>query len=227
MRGKVLQSRWESLLVKASGASRHLDRGRHEIALTFDDGPHPVYTPLVLDELARARVLATFFWTGSRAQNYPDVAQQVRRAGHAVGSHSFAHLAPAHRGFGEIAHDYRSGRRSAEALCESRCDLFRPPYGAVSLRSAGVMRLQRLVPWLWSVDPKDWVEGATTEGMLRFLECVSAGDVILLHDGCGDSSVTVVEDRSATVKLIVPLVEMLTERGLSFVTLDEVGSCRT
>jgi peptidoglycan/xylan/chitin deacetylase (PgdA/CDA1 family) len=64
------------------------------VALTFDDGPDPKFTPLLLDRLVDAGILATFFWIGQRAREHPDLCRQVRAAGHTVGSHSFSHPGP-------------------------------------------------------------------------------------------------------------------------------------
>ena len=199
---------------------RSLEGGKPWVALTFDDGPHPVYTPQLMECLRAAGVLATFFWVGQRAQSHPVLARQASTEGHCIGSHSFSHLAPRGSTLEQIRSDYRRGRTAVEELIGKPVPLFRPPYGSITSKSLAALRQLALRPWLWSVDAGDWREGVSTGDLLRGLNRVGAGDVVLLHDGAADEGIGVGTDRSATVEAIGPLVDMLKSRGLSFVTLD-------
>lgn len=218
---QAFRHRWESGLRRLAGARHNLDGGEHSVALTFDDGPHPSYTPQLLESLRAAGVLATFFWVGQRAESNPELARQVSDDGHCIGSHSFSHMAPKGNSLAQIRSDYRMGRTAIEDLTGKPVPLFRPPYGTITSRSLAALHQLALRPWLWSVDAADWREGVSTEDLLRRLSSVGAGDVILMHDGAADQGVGVGTDRSATIEVIGPLVDLLKSKGLSFVTLDE------
>jgi peptidoglycan/xylan/chitin deacetylase (PgdA/CDA1 family) len=216
----ALRHRRDSGLERLARATRRLDTARPYVALTFDDGPHPAYTPQLLDGLEKAGVLATFFWVGKRAQSYPVLAKRASVEGHCIGSHSFSHKAPHGRSLEDIRSDYRMGRAAVEELIGKPTPLFRPPYGSITSKSLAALRQLALRPWLWSVDAGDWRDGVSTGDLLRTLSGIGAGDVVLLHDGAADDGPGVGKDRSATVELIGPLVDSLRARGLSFVTLD-------
>ena len=216
----ALRHRRDSGLERLAGARRSLGGGKPWVALTFDDGPHPVYTPQLLEGLRTAGVLATFFWVGQRAQSHPVLARHTSTDGHCIGSHSFSHMAPRGSTLEQIRSDYRKGRTAAEELIGVPVPLFRPPYGSITSKSLAALRQLALRPWLWTVDAGDWREGASAETLLRGLSNIGAGDVVLMHDGAADEGPGVGKDRSATVEVIGPLVDLLRRRGLSFVTLD-------
>ena len=202
----ALRHRRDSGLERLAGATRRMDTARPSVALTFDDGPHPTYTPQLLDALHAAGVLATFFWVGQRAQSHPALAKRVSVEGHCIGSHSFSHRAPHGRSLEDIRSDYRKGRAAVEEPIGKPTPIFRPPYGSITSKSLVAVRQLALEPWLWSVDAGDWREGVSTGDLLRTLSGVGAGDVVLLHDGAADEGPGVGKDRSATVELIGPLV---------------------
>jgi peptidoglycan/xylan/chitin deacetylase (PgdA/CDA1 family) len=212
--------KWESGLTKLAGAVTHLDRSRSEIALTFDDGPDPRFTPPLLDELAKAGVSASFFWTGQTVKVHPELAREVRSAGHSIGSHSFSHMPPAGHSFSEIRADFLRGQRTVEDIIGESTRLFRPPYGAITAKSVRAMRELHLNPVLWSIGTADWRDGVTSDRILESIAHVSAGDVILMHDGAEDAGPGIGTDRWATINAIRQLIEMISERGLSFVSLN-------
>jgi peptidoglycan-N-acetylglucosamine deacetylase len=216
----ALRHRRDSGLERLAGARRRLEGGNPWVALTFDDGPNPLYTPQLLEGLRTAGVLATFFWVGQRAQSHPVLARQVSTDGHCIGSHSFSHVAPRGSSLEQIRSDYRKGRSAVEELIGTPVPLFRPPYGSITSKSLAAIRQLALEPWLWTVDAGDWREGVSTEDLLRGLDRVGAGDVVLLHDGAADEGIGVGMDRSATVEAVGPLVDRLKAKGLTFVTLD-------
>jgi peptidoglycan-N-acetylglucosamine deacetylase len=214
-----VRGQWRKLIESSSGAVRRLAPAGEPVALTFDDGPDPRFTPPLLDALDRSGIRATFFFLGERAAAHPEIVRRASSDGHAVGSHSFGHTGPAQRTIRGIASDYRRGRAAVEAIVGKNAPLFRPPYGSMTARSVLAMRQVGLTPWLWSAEASDWRAGASAEQMLGSLTGVAAGDIILLHDGVGDWGPGIGEDRWATVEMIEPLVKTLTERGMTFVTL--------
>lgn len=187
------------------------------VALTFDDGPSQ-YTAGILEILARFHVPATFFVVGHEAERYPELVRRELSAGMAVGNHTYDHpdgpsfaWLPGKRIRGEI--------NRAQAVLERvgvHSVLFRPPGGSVSpsvLRAASA-RGMRVV--LWSIDPRDWVQGTTAaEIVQQVLDAVQPGSIVVLHDGGGD--------RSATVEALPEIIAGIRERGLRFVALAPTG----
>ncbi len=201
-----------------------LDPESASMALTFDDGPDPVFTPAVLDTLDRLAVRATFFVLGAHATAHPAMVAQLLEAGHAVGCHSWFHPDPWTLGRAALFREYRRGKRAAEAAAGRRINLFRPPKGYQDRRTAAVTRLLDLHPWVWSCDPGDYQPGARTADLVDTVLASGSGAVVLLHDGMPrlDGIDPRSFDRSATVAAIEPIVLGCRERGLRFVTLDEV-----
>lgn len=153
------------------------------MAITFDDGPHPEGTPLILEVLAARAAKATFFLVGEQVARRPELARRILAEGHAIGLHGQRHRAhPACRA-GALAEDFDRGLAAIEDATGVRPTLHRPPYGLYSPASLGIARARGLQPLLWSRWGKDWRK-LTTPGRIarRVLGSVVSGDVILLHD---------------------------------------------
>ena len=188
------------------------------VALTFDDGPDPTFTPLVLEALAAAGTKATFFLVGERAARFPHLARRIVDEGHAVGSHSYRHPEPRSLGWAVVP-DFLRGRRAVERAVGRRVPLFRPPKGYVARREELAMAATRVQPWLWTVDTLDWQPGIASQDVVANATSVGAGGIVLLHDAiCGPLAPEVL-DRSATVEAVGGIVEMARRRGLDLVTL--------
>jgi peptidoglycan/xylan/chitin deacetylase (PgdA/CDA1 family)/sulfur carrier protein ThiS len=184
------------------------------VALTFDDGPSPMWTPQILEVLEEFEVPATFFVVGSLAERHPGLIRREVRVGMAVASHSYGH--PLSPPFEELPpkrmrEEIRKGR---DVLTEMglRVGLFRPPNGSYSqavIRQAHRFGM-RLV--LWNVDPEDWRRGITSEAIVRgVLDNVRPGSIIVLHDGGGD--------RSATVEALPAIIRGIRQMGLKLVAI--------
>jgi peptidoglycan/xylan/chitin deacetylase (PgdA/CDA1 family) len=133
--------------------------GDGEIALTFDDGPHPTRTPRVLQILADAGVKATFFEIGRNAAAYPDVARRVRAAGHTVGSHTFSHPNLSHITEPHAEAEVESGDASvslALGLRPGELPFFRFPYGAKTPVEQGFVQRRGNTTFAWNMDSEDW-----------------------------------------------------------------------
>jgi peptidoglycan/xylan/chitin deacetylase (PgdA/CDA1 family) len=127
-----------------------------ELALTFDDGPNPVWTPHLLDLLASHDVRATFFLVGSRAQAQPALVRQIVAAGHLIGNHSWSHLNLALCSARHIGEELSRTSQALEQIAGAPIRYFRPPFGA---RRPEVLRAARrlgMIPILWNAMTSDW-----------------------------------------------------------------------
>ena len=181
------------------------------IALTIDDGPHPVYTPMVLDVLQRYGVKATFSMIGINVQQYPQVARQVVAAGHSITNHSMLHpipfqaLTPA-----QIQAEVADAMNRIWDATKTVPRLFRAPGGGWAPAVFQALPAYGLIPLDWDVDPRDW----TVPGVAHIeevLETGRGGDILLCHDGGGN--------RIETVQALAQVIPALLARKLDFITL--------
>jgi peptidoglycan/xylan/chitin deacetylase (PgdA/CDA1 family) len=147
--------------------------------LTFDDGPHPLITPLVLEILKRYNAKATFFCIGNNVQKYPDTFKQVKNAGHSVGCHTFNH----EDGFKTKTDEYVESVLTANKLIHS--NLFRPPHGRI--RRSEIKKLQasnsKLQTVAWTVIAYDWDHALTPEDVYKnVITNADDGAIIAFHD---------------------------------------------
>lgn len=205
--------------VQLARVQRRLDPSGTSIALTFDDGPDPVATPAILDELKRLGVVATFFLVGHRARAHPEIVRRILDEGHQVGSHSDSHPEPWRVPLATIVREYRRGRSEVEWAAQRPVHLFRPPKGHVDNAGALAMVLTGLRPWLWTIDPGDWRPDVRPGDVLAGLDGLRGGDVILLHDAIEGPLAPSALDRSATTAVLRGIVALATERKLHFTTL--------
>jgi peptidoglycan/xylan/chitin deacetylase (PgdA/CDA1 family) len=153
------------------------------VAITFDDGPHPEGTPLVLDVLARAGARATFFVIGEQVRRRPEVLREIVAAGHAVALHGDRHRLQLRLTSAQVRDDIARGAQAIEDAIGQRVDWHRPPYGIYSPAGLSAVREAGLRPLLWSRWGKDWRKFTTPQRIAgRALDGLSTGDVILLHD---------------------------------------------
>ena len=180
------------------------------VALTFDDGPDPFWTPRVLDALRRVEAHATFFAIAPLALEHPSVVSAILEAGHAVEFHCTDHVRHTHLSRREVEADTREGLRMLRSLGIEPC-FWRPPWGVLASWTEEVAEDfgLRLAPW--SVDTRDW-RGDPTRKMLRNVDpLLGPGEVVLMHDGLGPGSLrTGCEE---TVALVEPLVARLRSMG--------------
>ncbi len=181
------------------------------VALTFDDGPHPVYTPQVLRILEEHGVTATFFVVGRNAKRHPELLRKIRSAGHSLGNHTFSHVKLTSVRNGVLREELE---RTREIILEetgvNTC-LFRPPFGAFDARSLAELAIRRLEVVLWSVDSRDWVTTAAQEIRQNVESTSQAGSIILLHDV-----------HPQTVEALPGIIQILKSRGYGFATIPEM-----
>jgi peptidoglycan/xylan/chitin deacetylase (PgdA/CDA1 family) len=187
------------------------------VALTFDDGPDPVWTPRVLDALDAAGVRASFFPLSPRAAAYPELVARTRAAGHLVGLHGWAHLKHSESTRDEVEAD----TDRALAALDFRPAWWRLPYGMAASWSAELAAARGLRVVGWTHDTHDW-RGDTAAEMLGRTALTSGEDaVVLAHDGLGPGVRRPGCDE--TVALIEPLVARTRSAGHDLVRVDELA----
>ncbi|HEY7009711.1 MAG TPA: polysaccharide deacetylase family protein [Jatrophihabitantaceae bacterium] len=153
------------------------------VALSFDDGPHPVSTPRFLDTLAAHDVCATFFVLGSQVAAHPAVARQIVDAGHEIAAHGWTHRSHLRRGPRDVANDLRRAVDIVEDVTGVRVRYWRPPYGIATGASLLAARHCGLRPVWWTVAGADWTAQATPESVRgAVLAGLRDGGTVLLHD---------------------------------------------
>ncbi len=154
----------------------HIPTTEKVLYLTFDDGPVPEVTPLVLRILKRYNAKATFFCVGDNIRKYPDCFKQVIDEGHRVGNHTMHHL----QGIKVSTEQYLNDVAHCAELCHSK--LFRPPYGRLRPKQIRLLRKQCYRFILWSVISRDYNQRLTPEQCLDNSLKLSSGDILLFHD---------------------------------------------
>ena len=152
------------------------------VALTFDDGPDPVSTPLVLAALAQQQVQATFFMLSGRAVRHPDIVREVLRAGHEVALHGPDHRRLTSLSAQETVHCLRESKYRLEEVAGQPVRWFRPPFGSQTLATFRATRDAGLVSVVWTTEGEDWVCQPPEQIASRVLETLRPGGVVLLHD---------------------------------------------
>lgn len=193
------------------------------VALTFDDGPDPHWTPALLDVLGRNAAQATFFLDGPAAEREPALARRLADEGHAIGLHGWAHQSAAQVdalwGVRAQVADIRKCARAVGAPTR----LYRPPYGHESpwTRVASIVLGYQLVYWSASVE--DWTPtspSALADALVRAFE---PGAIVLLHDGLRHAADPAAFDRGYLVEAVEHALRQVAGR-ISFVTVPDLLS---
>lgn len=188
--------------------------GHPRIALTFDDGPHPAYTPQILDVLKEFGVCATFFAVGSNIENYPSIVKRIQEEGHEIGNHTFNHCHVAKMSRDELKKDIISCMEIIESTVGESPRFFRPPEGVCNQDVKVICEELGLIIVLWSVDTKDWAHTPKNQIIDNVRHNTHNGSIILMHDFIGKNSPT-----PEALRSIIP---MLRELGYEFVTVSQL-----
>lgn len=163
----------------------HGSRNRNRVALTFDDGPDPEVTPLVLDALAKHDAHATFFAIGRALVAHPKLAGDIVAAGHELGNHSWGHSRV--QGFSSVEEQEREIERGAAAIAAATgwqsAPLYRPPLGMKTPPLARAAYRKRLTLVTWSLHSHDSRISDPERIAHRVLSRIRPGDIVLMHDG--------------------------------------------
>src|SRR4051812_37408821 len=193
--------------------------GPHQVALTFDDGPDPKWTPRILDILKAYNVKAAFFLVGAHAEEYPALVRRIVDEGHEIGNHTYYHPNLALCWPEHIRLELNATQLLLETITGRSTTLFRPPYAADTSPS----KITELIPLqlaqdlgylvvLENIDPQDWARPGADIILQRIKQQRRDGNIILLHDAGGD--------RSQTVEALPAILDWLHIRGDTIVPLS-------
>jgi peptidoglycan/xylan/chitin deacetylase (PgdA/CDA1 family) len=185
-----------------------------KIALTFDDGPHPVKTPQILDILDKYGVKATFFIIGENAEYYPDIVRKEAECGHELANHSYSHTKLSVLTEAEIRAEIERADAAIKKASGVTPRLFRPPEGAYS---PGVVKIASELSKstiIWTVDTLDWAKTPCDKIVENVKMSVTYGSIILFHDYTGKDT--------HTAEALEVLIPFLQKQGYEFVTVSEL-----
>lgn len=185
-----------------------------KIALTFDDGPHPRYTPQILEILAQYNIKATFFTVGINAKNYPDTLENVVLAGHEVENHTYTHPHVNKVDFAALKREVENCESEIYEHTDYKTKFFRPPEGMIDDEIITMIKSLDYKIVLWDIDTRDWAHTPPQKIAENVINNIKSGDIILMHDYIGHNSPT-----PEALKIFLPV---LIEQGYNFVTVSEL-----
>ncbi|MBQ9138404.1 MAG: polysaccharide deacetylase family protein [Alistipes sp.] len=183
------------------------------VALTFDDGPDPVMTPLVLDTLRQRGVKATFFLVGSKVAQHPDIVRRIVEEGHTVGNHTHTHSAyfPL-RSRVRVEEELDMCHKAIFEATGLKPQLFRPPFGVTNPIIGRAVRSRGYRTIGWSIRSLDTMSSRTRREVWQsVVRRLHTGGIILLHDRCDGAE-----------RLLAELIDVTLERGYRFESLDKM-----
>lgn len=206
---RAQQKKYPSVLWQGDGS-------RREIALTFDDGPHPKDTPQVLEVLAKHEVRATFFLVGKYVEQYPNLVKQIHQNGHRIGIHCYRHLPFPLEAPSVLRAQLERTRNAITEACGISSETIRhirPPYGAFTARTLSLLEGwgYRLV--MWNSIPPHWMQPLNWT-INQVIADAIPGSVIVLHDGHGHGT--------RVAEIVDSIVPKLRAKDFRFVTMEEM-----
>lgn len=194
--------------IGAFGQQTEADAAERKVAITFDDGPNPDYTELLLAGLKERGVHATFFLLGKEVEKYPEIVEQMYADGHLIGTHSYEHVNLKNLCDASAIEQVNKTNTAIHAITGEYPEYIRPPYGSWK---CNLDYETKMIEVLWDVDPLDWKTSNSDVIAKRVLDKVGENDIILLHDASESS-----------VKAAFKIIDALQEEGYTLVTVDEI-----
>lgn len=202
-----------------------VDTAERTLAITYDDGPHPMHTPRILDALTERGVKATFFVLTDPARRHPEIIRRIVADGHELALHGADHRSMLGMSDRDAAASVARARDDLEQLADTPIRLFRPPYGHHTLGQASRIRREGLELVIWSGDALDWIDDTEERVAERGWSAVFPGGILLLHDDradpemLGPGEALPAFDKSRVTGLIL---DRGAQEGYSFATVGEL-----
>ncbi len=190
------------------------------IAVTFDDGPHPKYTPMILKLLERKSVLGTFFNSGLNISNNKELTKEVVDRGHLLGNHSFNHRNALLTSPKKLNDDILRTKELIEDITGKTNRYFRPPYGIISLSLINICKNLNLSLVLWNLNTRDYQRKSYKKIVERILKKkIKPGSILLFHE-CNFKNDSL--DYANTVKALEIILDITISKGLKLVTIQDM-----
>ncbi|MFS0774474.1 polysaccharide deacetylase family protein [Neobacillus sp. 3P2-tot-E-2] len=185
------------------------------VAITFDDGPNPIYTPQVLEIFSEAKGKATFFMIGEQMKDHPDVVKQVCDQGHEIGNHTFTHPKLSELSVQDCLKEIDETEKLIEEMAGRKPVVFRPPYLDYNQDTVSLLQ-NKGYPMIGALnlEAQDWEQPGVEHILGKSREAVKNGSILIFHDGYGD--------RSQTIEAVRMLVYELTSQGYQLATVSEL-----
>ena len=181
---------------------------KNTVALTFDDGPSPIYTPQILAVLKKYHVKATFFMVGVNAQKYPEMVKLVLADGHAINSHSLTHPMLTQLNDKQLYNEVTAPQRIINKIIGQKPVCLRYPFGMSNTHVREVIRSEGIVPVPMGFNSFDYNRPGVQKIVSWVLKNSYSGQVILMHDGY--------DKRQQTVDALPQIIEGIQKKGLGF-----------
>lgn len=184
------------------------------IAITFDDGPHPVHTPRLLDMLRERNISATFYVVGTNTRAHPDLIRRMIAEGHEIGNHTWNHPNLTKISEAAVVKQLEDTKSAIVSACGVRPRTMRPPYGALTTSQRQMIKSRFGYPTiLWDVDPEDWKRPGSSVVANRIIGNTRAGSIVLAHD-----------IHKGTIDAMPAALDGLLAKGYTFVTVSQLLS---
>ncbi|WP_050614087.1 polysaccharide deacetylase family protein [Bacillus testis] len=185
------------------------------VALTFDDGPHEIYTPQILDILAKHHMKATFFVSGSKVSRHPEILRRTFEEGHEIGNHSYNHIYNRRITSAKLESELLETEKIIHKVTGQKPTLYRPVGGLYNnmMVETAVKNGYRVVLWSWHQDPKDWRSPGASTIANHIIKNLHPGDIILLHDW---------RRNPQTVQALEQITDFLDREGYQCVTVSQM-----
>lgn len=190
------------------------------VAITFDDGPHPTFTPQILDILEQYDAKATFFVAGNKVIRFPEVLKRVEQEGHEIANHTYNHIYSGKITSEKLTSELEQTDQIIESITGKKPTLYRPVgglYNDVIIETA-LKNGKHIILWSWNLDPKDWRSPPAGQMVNYITKGVQPGNIILFHDWIGSEY----SQTSQTVMALKGVLGYLHDNGYECVTVSEL-----
>ncbi|NKX15139.1 polysaccharide deacetylase family protein [Bacillus cereus] len=190
------------------------------VALTFDDGPHPVFTPQILDILAKYNAKATFFVAGNKVKRFPAILIREVKEGHEIANHTYNHIYNKNITAAKLTSELNQTDEVIKKITGYKPTLYRQVGGLHNdlIINTAIQNGKLVILWSWHQDPQDWRSPAASKISKHIIKGVKPGNIILLHDWNGSEF----SETSQTVEALENILIHLKNNGYTCVTVSEM-----
>ncbi|MDM5431112.1 polysaccharide deacetylase family protein [Bacillus mycoides] len=190
------------------------------VAITFDDGPHPVFTPQILDILAKYNAKATFFVAGNKVKRFPAILKRQVKEGHEIANHTYNHIYDKNITAAKLTAELNQTDKIIKQITGYKPALYRPVGGLHNdlIINTAIQNEKLVILWSWHQDPQDWRNPAASKISKYITKGIKPGNIILLHDWNGSEF----SQTSQTVEALESIMRYLYRNDYECVTVSEM-----